>query len=73
MGAEAIGAIMKIRYFVQVYPYHITSGGNMMRPFVSEVCPKPSTDGKILTFELNIPDDLFGAIPVEASPLREYT
>lgn len=64
---------MKIRYYAQVYHYHLTSGNNMMRPFISDVCPKPSPDAKILTFELDIPDELFGAVPVANPTTKEYT
>ncbi len=58
---------MKLKYWMAVYPFHM-NGGSTMQPMPS--CQPLSEVGqgaKLVTFEVEIPDDLFGAIPVEVS------
>ena len=56
---------MKLKYWMVVYPFHMAGGDMKPCPSVSPVEPGPGT--KLVSFTVEVPDDLFGEIEVSAT------
>lgn len=58
---------MKFRYWMTVYPFQLDDRGPN-KPYVSAMPPAemPREGAKVLTFDVEVPDDLFGIVKTEA-------
>jgi len=61
---------MRLKYWMVVYPYHMSGDGMINKPFISNQPLAVTADAKLLTFYVDVPDDLFGAVAVEATPAQ---
>lgn len=58
---------MKIKYWMVVYPFHL-SGNPDMKPMPMTAPPSEVAEGtKLVSFTVDLPDDLFGAVEVPAT------
>jgi len=58
---------MKFRYWMMIYPFNLGDGTLTSKPTVFSAPPSPRLDGKVVCFDVEIPDDLFGTMKVEVS------
>lgn len=61
---------MKFRVWMRIYPHQVP--GSQFQPFYSAMPLSPSEDGsKVLAFDVEVPDDLFGVKQVQAVPVED--
>ena len=56
---------MKFRVWLQIYP-HQMADSSQFKPYVSATPIPPAEGSRILAFDAEVPDDLFGVKQVEA-------
>lgn len=62
---------MKLKFWLQIYP-HQMADPVQFKPYVSATpLVAPDTGSKVLSFTVEIPDDLFGAQEIPASIVIE--
>lgn len=57
---------MKLRYWMVVYPFHM-SGAESCKPMPTLQPSEVLEPAKLVSFEVEIPDDLFGTIEISAA------
>lgn len=57
---------------MKIYPHQMIEGGQFY-PFFSPTPISPATndESKVLAFDVEVPDNLFGTIQVKATPVEE--
>lgn len=57
---------MKVKYWMAVYPFHMNEGASS-KPAPMSVPIDVSPPAKLLTFTVELPDDLFDGVKVTAT------